>query len=256
MAIDDRDYMKNPHKDPNYDPKEFRGSKERFMKDSWQAGSKEYKAARKYNNGEITWQTEAFGIPLSKLVMWIVLAASGLILFNNGFFDRVLAKIKPGSSYAQQGYPPVSVNFNPQPAANTAPVNQQPELSSPTVTDTGAYSVPRSGNGHFYVPGSVNNSPAVFLVDTGASMTVISSSLAVRAGITQCTKREFVTAMGIDRDACVAKVAKLQFGTFYMLDTEVGISKNLTGEALLGMSALKNLRMVQIGDKLLLENPK
>ncbi|MGL4834086.1 MAG: hypothetical protein ACRCXH_06720, partial [Shewanella sp.] len=75
------------------------------------------------------------------------------------------------------------------------------------------------------------------------------------AGITQCTKREFMTAMGIDRDACVAKVARLEFGTFYMLDTEVSISKNLTGEALLGMSALKNLRMIQIGDKLLLEDP-
>ncbi|HWR95501.1 MAG TPA: TIGR02281 family clan AA aspartic protease [Arenimonas sp.] len=255
MAFDERDYMKNRHNDPNYNPKEFRGSKERYMKGSWQAESKKYKAARKYNNGEITWQTEAFGIPLSKLAMWIVLTATSLVLFNNGFFDRFLAKIRPSSTYAQQGYPPAPVNFNPQPVPTKAPLNQQSEISAPSITNTGAYSVPRSGNGHFYVPGSVNKSPAVFLVDTGASMTVISSSLAVRAGITQCTKREFMTAMGIDRDACVAKVARLEFGTFYMLNTEVGISKNLTGEALLGMSALKNLRMIQIGDKLLLENP-
>jgi len=162
MSLDDRDYMKNRRNDPNYNPKEFRGSKDRFMKGSWQAGAKEYKAVRKYNNGEITWQTEAFGIPLSKLVMWIVLTASGLILFNNGFFDRVLAKIKSGSSNAQQGYPPVPVNFNPQPMPANAPANRKPAFSSPTVTNAGVYSVPRSGNGHFYVPGSVNNSPAVF----------------------------------------------------------------------------------------------
>lgn len=255
MSSDDRDYMKNRHNDPNYNPKEFRGSKERFIRDSWQIAPKKPKAARENNNGEITWQTEAFGIPLSKLLLAIALIIFGLILFSNGFFDSLLSKLRPNSPYAQQNYLAAPANFNPQPAPATAQINRQPPTSAPSVTNTGVYSVPRSGNGHFYVPGSINKSPAVFLVDTGASMTVISSSLAFRAGITQCTKREFMTAMGIDRDACVAKVARLEFGTFYMLDTEVGISKNLTGEALLGMSALKNLRMVQIGDKLLLENP-
>ncbi len=254
MAFDDRDYMKNRHNDPNYNPKVFRGSKERFIKDSWRGTPKKPKAARKYNNEDVTWQTETFGVPLGKLLFSIILAVFGLILFNNGFFDRIFTKLRPNSSYAQQSNPQVPSNFNPQPAPTKVPINQQNAFPAPTVTNTGAYSVPRSGNGHFYMPGSVNNSPAVFLVDTGASMTVISSSLAARAGITQCTKREFMTAMGIDRDACVAIVARLDFGTFYMLDTEVGISKNLTGEALLGMSALKNLRMIQIGDKLLLEN--
>jgi aspartyl protease family protein len=256
MSLDDRDYMKNRHNDPNYNPKEFRGSKERFIKDYMPIKRKKPKASVKYNNSEVTWQTETFGFPLGKLLFSIILAVFGLILFNNGFFDRILTKLRPNSSYAQQSYPIAPTNFNPQSAPTKAPINQQAAIPAPTVTNTGAYSVPKSGNGHFYVPGSVNNSPAVFLVDTGASMTIISNSLAVRAGITQCTKREFMTAMGIDRDACVAKVARLEFGTFYMLDTEVGISKNLTGEALLGMSALKNLRMIQIGDKLLLENPK
>lgn len=254
MAFDDRDYMKNRNNDPNYNPKEFRGSKDRFLKDFWQVTPKKPRAARINNNGEITWQTEAFGVPLSKLVFSIILAIFVFVFFNNGSFDSILNKLRPNSS-VKQYYPAAPSNFNPQSAPTQAPINQESPISAPSVTKTGAYSVPRSGNGHFYLPGSVNKSPVVFLVDTGASMTVISSSLAVRAGITQCTKREFLTAMGIDRDACVARVARLEFGTFYMLDVEVGISKNLTGEALLGMSALKNLRMIQIGDKLLLENP-
>lgn len=254
MALDDRDYMKNRHNDPYYNPKEFRGSKERYIKDYAPIKRKKPKTTGKYNS-EVTWQTEIFGVPLGKLLFSIILAVFGLVLFDNGFFDRVLSKLRPNTTYPQQSYQPAPVNFNPQPATISAPTNQQTIFPAASVTNAGAYSVPRSGNGHFYIPGAVNNSPAVFLVDTGASMTVISNSLAVRAGITQCTKREFMTAMGVDPDACVATVARLEFGTFYMLDTEVGISKNLTGEALLGMSALKNLRMIQIGDKLLLENP-
>lgn len=258
MSIDDRDYMKNRgngNDSPYYNPKEFRGSKEHFYRDPWLQRLLRRKKKIGNTTEDVSWHTTAFGIPLYKLLSSIVVVAVCLALLNKGYFDSLLNKRQNYSNATQQGLVQAPVNFNPQPAPVPTPAVQATEIAAASVTSSGAYSIPRSGNGHFYISGSVNNTPAVFLVDTGASMAVISSNMAVRAGITQCTKQEFMTAMGIDRDACVARVARLQFGTFYMDNIEVGISKNLTGEALLGMSVLRNLRMTQIGDKLLLEKP-
>jgi predicted aspartyl protease len=85
-------------------------------------------------------------------------------------------------------------------------------------------------------------------------VTFISNNMAIGAGITECTKQRFVTAMGEDPDACVGKIERLDFGTFTMHDMDVGISKNLPGNPLLGMNVLKQLKMVQSGDTLILEN--
>jgi clan AA aspartic protease (TIGR02281 family) len=275
MSIDDRDYMKNRNKgkdDPYYNPREFRGSKDRFSSDPWfrrlkssnkKPDSKNFsyqekysipedkyaaQSRNKYQPEDVTWDTNAFGFKLKNVLFVIIGLTSLLFLFYQGFFDRILSNINLITARSQQEY-----TFEPVRSQPNSPPVQQPASAAKPVISNGVYSVARAGNGHFYVPGSVNHSPVVFMVDTGATMTFISSSLAARAGITQCTKQEFMTAMGIDRDACVARVARLEFGTFYMLNVDIGISKNLSGEALLGMNALRNLRMVQTGDRLVME---
>jgi clan AA aspartic protease (TIGR02281 family) len=275
MSIDDRDYMKNRNKgkdNPYYNPKEFRGSKDRFSNDPWfrrlknsnkNIDSKNFSYQEKYSIPEdkcaahrrskyqtedVTWDTNVFGFKLKSVLFVIIGLASLLFLFNQGFFDRVLSNISPITARPLQEYTFEPVRSQP----NSPPVQLPASVAKPIISN-GLYSVARAGNGHFYVPGSVNNSPTVFMVDTGATLTFISSSLAARAGITHCTKQEFMTAMGIDRDACVARVSRLEFGAFYMLNVDIGISKNLSGEALLGMNALRNLRMVQTGDRLVLE---
>jgi aspartyl protease family protein len=118
----------------------------------------------------------------------------------------------------------------------------------------GQQSVKRSEDGHYYVDGSVNGAPVRFMIDTGASLSVISTDLAKRAGLGECQSVEFRTAMGVDRDACVAKAVRLDFGQFTQHDVYVGVSKNFEGNALLGMNVLKTLNIEQSGDTLVLEN--
>ena len=118
----------------------------------------------------------------------------------------------------------------------------------------GQQSVRRSEDGHYYLDGSVNGAPVRFMLDTGASLSVISADLAKRAGLGECQAVEFRTAMGVDRDACVAKAVRLDFGQFTQHDVYVGVSKNFEGNALLGMNVLKTLNIEQSGDTLILEN--
>ena len=141
--------------------------------------------------------------------------------------------------------------------SGTAVPNDSP-LNSPVKPEKivfyGQQSVRRSEDGHYYLDGSVNGAPVRFMVDTGASLSVISADLAKRAGLGECQAVEFRTAMGVDRDACVAKAVRLDFGQFTQHDVYVGVSKNFEGNALLGMNVLKTLNIEQSGDTLILEN--
>ena len=118
----------------------------------------------------------------------------------------------------------------------------------------GQQSLKRSEDGHYYLDGSVNGVAVRFMGDTGASLSVISADLAKRAGLGDCQSVEFRTAMGVDRDACVAKANRLDFGQFTLHDVYIGVSKNFEGNALLGMNVLKTLNIEQSGDTLILEN--
>lgn len=141
------------------------------------------------------------------------------------------------SATQEQNLPPVVVAKKPQ-----------------KILFYGQYAIKRNADGHYYMPGKINGEPVNFLIDTGASLSVISHSMALKSGVTECRKAEFQTAMGVDRDVCVVKIARLDFGSFTLHDIDIGISKNLTGDALLGINVLRHLKIVQSGDTLLLEN--
>jgi clan AA aspartic protease (TIGR02281 family) len=134
------------------------------------------------------------------------------------------------------------------------PLQQVPVKKVQRILFYGQYAIERNVDGHYYMPGKINGEPVKFLVDTGASLSVVSYDVAVKAGITECRKAEFQTAMGVDRDVCVVTISRLDFGSFTLNDIEIGVSKNLIGDALLGMNVLKHLKIVQSGDTLLLEN--
>lgn len=129
-----------------------------------------------------------------------------------------------------------------------------PAVAAQKVLFHGQQAIERSADGHYYLDGAVNGTPVRFLVDTGASLSVVSADLAKRAGVTECLPAEFRTAMGVDRDVCVAKAERLDFGQFSFHDVYIGISKNLAGDALLGMNVLKELKIEQSGTSLVLES--
>ena len=106
----------------------------------------------------------------------------------------------------------------------------------------------------FRVPGTINNHPVEFVVDTGASSTVISQRAAKAAGIKACTGLGYTaTANGMVRN-CVATVQELSFGTFHLNGQMVTILPNLNVDGLLGMDVLRRMKIEQRGDVMYISN--
>ena len=127
------------------------------------------------------------------------------------------------------------------------------------VTDSSGGSelmVARSGDGHFHVDGRANGAPVDFLVDTGATSTVLTLADAERAGI-DITVLSFVepvrTANGLAYYA-EARLESLEIGPWRLNDVPVSV---MPGEALdtslLGMSTIDRFSGWRIeGDRMVL----
>ena len=111
-----------------------------------------------------------------------------------------------------------------------------------------------AGDG-FYVTGTVNDKPARFLVDTGASDIVLSQDDAARAGLTPTSaqySRSSETANGVGFGAPIM-LKSLTVGTIRLTDVPVQINKAPMSASLLGMEFLKRLPSFEVkGDQLIL----
>lgn len=107
----------------------------------------------------------------------------------------------------------------------------------------------RARDGHFHIDGAIQGAPVRFLVDTGASTVSISRELAGRIGLGCDIRATFHTANG-SVQGCSSRVAGLEFGPFRIENASVAILPNLASEALLGMNALRQVRMEQEADTL------
>lgn len=93
--------------------------------------------------------------------------------------------------------------------------------------------------------GTVNGSPVSFVVDTGASVTVISQQVAEAAGIRSCSTTGYAaTANGVV-PRCTATVDEITFGEFHVKHLVVSIMPDLPVDALLGMDVLGRLKIQQ-----------
>jgi iron donor protein CyaY len=119
----------------------------------------------------------------------------------------------------------------------------------PTFSGDGSMTITRQANGHFYVPGSVANVPATFLVDTGASVTSISDEIARQAGLHNCKEMQFNTANGM-ATGCIALVPNMTLGNFTLQNITVAVMPNMETN-LLGANVLRNFQVSQ-SDSLML----
>jgi aspartyl protease family protein len=113
----------------------------------------------------------------------------------------------------------------------------------PTFSGDGTMEVQRQANGHFYVPGSISHVPVTFMVDTGASVTAISSDLARQAGIHNCKEVQFQTANGA-ATGCIALVLNMTLGNFDLQNITVAVMPNMETN-LLGANVLRNFQVNQ-----------
>jgi iron donor protein CyaY len=114
---------------------------------------------------------------------------------------------------------------------------------APTFSGDGSMEVQRQANGHFYVPGSIASVPVTFMVDTGASVTSISSDLARQAGIHNCKEVQFQTANGT-ATGCIALVPSMTLGNFTVQNITVAVMPNMEVN-LLGANVLRNFQVSQ-----------
>lgn len=120
------------------------------------------------------------------------------------------------------------------------------EIKQPSeVIGFGKLELQQTRDGHYFSSGTVNGSPVVFMIDTGATIVSISSEIASQAGIQKCAPRLVSTANG-KVSACAATVAEITFGSFKLTNVDVNVMPDMPGSALLGMNVLRNFHIEQI----------
>ena len=118
-----------------------------------------------------------------------------------------------------------------------------------TVTDN-TIQVPRSYDGHYYLPVTVNGEPINFLVDTGASQIVLSARDAERLGIDPDQLNYFgraATANGEVRTAPV-RLDTLTLGPITDRNVSAWVNEGELHQSLLGMDYLHLFSNIQFAD--------
>ncbi|MDB5847694.1 MAG: hypothetical protein JWP29_1446 [Rhodoferax sp.] len=122
-----------------------------------------------------------------------------------------------------------------------------------SVNMTGDLVIPRDRDGHFYAPGTVNGRPVRFLVDTGASLVVVSEAIARSAGLPEGESTVFQTANGALPGRTVSGVP-VSVGPASVSGVRVGVGLVGMGPdaALLGQSFLSKFEVVLSGEQMVL----
>ncbi|MEL6548729.1 MAG: TIGR02281 family clan AA aspartic protease [Pseudomonadota bacterium] len=127
----------------------------------------------------------------------------------------------------------------------------QSEFStSQALVTEGEVSVPRRGDGHFYLTLEVNGAPIEFVVDTGATDVVLTREDAARAGLDTADLVFFGQAMTANGPVEIAPVRldTVEFGSFVDRGVRASVNNGQMPGSLLGMSYLSRFDTLQIQD--------
>jgi len=99
--------------------------------------------------------------------------------------------------------------------------------------------------GQYHVSGTINNTPVVFLLDTGANNVSIPGHVAEKIGLKKGYKIQFETANG-SATGYRTKIENIAIGGIVLNNISASINPNVNfDEILLGMSFLKHVEMIQ-----------
>ena len=101
--------------------------------------------------------------------------------------------------------------------------------------------IPVAEDGHFYVNAKLNGHDIRFMVDSGASVTTVSRSAAIAAGMDIGTRRATVITANGPTSVMQSYADRLQIGSIERTDFPVDVSEQ-EGLNLLGMNFLRSLQ--------------
>lgn len=111
----------------------------------------------------------------------------------------------------------------------------------------------RNRGGHYVMNGRINGQTVVFFLDTGATDVVLPQSVAEQLGLEKGQPYTASTANG-SITVYATRLDKVELGTIVLNDVRASINPHMDGEEiLLGMTALKQLELVQQGKTLTLK---
>lgn len=119
------------------------------------------------------------------------------------------------------------------------------------VSSTGDLVLTRARDGHFYADGTLNGAHVRFLVDTGASLVVVSEPFAKSIGLTAGEPTTFNTANG-SLPGYIAPRAAITVGSLSISQLRVGVGLRglADGTALLGQNFLSKFDVTIGKDKM------
>ena len=114
----------------------------------------------------------------------------------------------------------------------------------------------RNRQGHYVTNGLINNQPVVFLLDTGATVVSVPQNVARRLGLKAGAPAYANTANGVITTYST-RLDSVAISKLELNNIAAHINPHMSGnEILLGMSFLKQLDMLQVGDTLTLRQPR
>ena len=142
------------------------------------------------------------------------------------------------------------------PAAPVAEAVAAPSSETSTTDDSHATAIPKAQDGHFWANGIVNSHAVHFLVDTGATVVVLTEADAQRLGFDKTNltyNRKVITAMGPTQAAQVT-LSSIEVGQSTVHNVEALIIPQ-GGTSLLGMSYLGRLSRMEATPSSLILHP-
>lgn len=133
-----------------------------------------------------------------------------------------------------------------------------PELGLPEqVVEGGETRIPLAPDGHFWLRAEVNGEPVAFMVDTGATLTAVSSRVAERVGLEPRTGGvpiRLSTANGTI-SADITTIDELRFGNVAARGLDAVIAPNLGETSVVGMNLLSRLQSWRVENNTLILVP-
>ncbi|NMP32069.1 TIGR02281 family clan AA aspartic protease [Thalassotalea sp. M1531] len=130
--------------------------------------------------------------------------------------------------------------------------NQQPE-SALSAQGKASVTLNQNRRGHYITSGTINDSPVVFLLDTGATQVSIPAHIAEQLQLESYGQYPVQTANGTVT-VYRTKIDSLSIGNLYLYNVDAHINPGMqSNEILLGMSALKKVEFRQTGNQLVLQ---